>query len=130
MNPTPPPLLPAPATTFNDILYVFFRQKWKILSCTLLGLAAAATVYEAFPAPYQSEAMLFIRYVLESNSPAIPGNDSKAVSPDQRGETIINSEVQILGSMDIADQVADTVGPEKVLGKEKGPKDRDHASSL
>ena len=57
--------------------------------------------------------MLFIRYVLESNSPGEPGNDSKAVSPDQRGDTIINSEMEILSSMDIADQVADTVGPEK-----------------
>jgi polysaccharide biosynthesis transport protein len=130
MNTPPPPLLPAPVTTFNDILYVFSRQKWKILSCTLLGLAAAAAVYEFMPPPYQSEAMLFIRYVLESNTPGEPGNDSKAVSPDQRGDTIINSEVEILSSMDIADQVADTVGPEKILSKEKGPKDRDRAGAL
>jgi uncharacterized protein involved in exopolysaccharide biosynthesis/Mrp family chromosome partitioning ATPase len=129
-NIPPVPLLPAPATTFNDILYVFFRQKWKILSCTILGLLVAGGLYEFSPSPYQSEAMLFIRYVLESNTPGEPGSDSKPVSPDQRGDTIINSEVQILSSMDIADQVADTVGPEKVLSKEKGPKDRDRAGAL
>ncbi len=32
--------------------------------------------------------------------------------------------------MDIAQQVAETVGPEKVLGKTKGPKDRDHAGAV
>jgi uncharacterized protein involved in exopolysaccharide biosynthesis/Mrp family chromosome partitioning ATPase len=130
MNNPPTPLLPAPATTFNDILYVLFRQKWKILSCTMLGLGIAGAVYVFLPPPFQSDAMLFIRYVLESNSPGEPGNDSKAVSPDQRGDTIINSEVEILSSMDIADQVADVVGPEKVLAKEKGPKDRDRAGAI
>lgn len=131
MNNAPtPPLLPAPAPSFNDILYVFFRQKWKILSCTLLGLITAGIIYQFFPPRYQSEAMLFIRYVLETNSPGEPGNDSKPVTPDQRGDTIINSEVEILGSMDIADQVADAVGPEKILSKDKGPKDRDHAGAV
>jgi succinoglycan biosynthesis transport protein ExoP len=73
--------------------------------------------------------MLFIRYVLEGSSPGMPGNDSKAVSPDQRGETIMNTEVEILSSMDIADQVADAVGPNKILSKVKGAKDRDRAAA-
>jgi len=130
MNAHPPPLLPAPATSYNDVLYVLFRNKWKIAICTALGLAAAGAVYLLFPPPFQSEAMLFIRYVLENSTPAMPGSDSKAVSPDQRGETIMNTEVEIISSMDIADQVADSVGPEKILSKDKGPKDRDHAGAV
>jgi polysaccharide biosynthesis transport protein len=116
--------------TANDILYIFFRHKWKIIICTLIGLVAASAVYLLRPTPYQSEAMLFIRYVLENSTSAMPGSDSKAVSPDQRGETIINTEVEILSSMDIADQVADFIGVDKILAKEKGPKDRDHAAAF
>jgi len=32
---------------------------------------------------------------------------------DQRGETIINTEIEILTSMDLAEQVAKAIGPEK-----------------
>lgn len=128
--PLPPPLLlPAPAASFNDILYVLFRHKWKIIICALLGFTTATVLYLFYPPPFQSEAKLFIRYVLENSTPGMPGNDSKAVSPDQRGETIINTEVEILGSSDIAEQVADSIGPDKILGKSKGPKDRDHAAA-
>lgn len=130
MNPPPPLLLPAPATSFYDILYVVFRHKWKIIVCGVLGFSAAVAIYFLRPPPFQSEAKLFIRYVLENSNPGMPGSDSKAVSPDQRGDTIINTEVAIVGSSDVADQAADSVGPEKILAKEKGPKDRDHASAL
>jgi uncharacterized protein involved in exopolysaccharide biosynthesis/Mrp family chromosome partitioning ATPase len=121
---------PSPGITPNDILFVFFRHKWKILICTLTGFAAAAGLYFLRPPPVQSEAMLFIRYVLENNNPGMPGNDEKAVSPDQRGDTIINTEVEILSSLDIAEQVADSIGPDKILSKVKGPKDREHAAAV
>ena len=128
--PSPPPFLPAQVASFDDIVYVLFRHKWKILICAFVGLLTAGAFYFFRPPPFQSEAMLFIRYVLENSTPGEPGSESKAVSPDQRGDTIINTEVDILTSMDIADQVADAVGPEKILGKEKGVKDRDHAAAL
>src|SRR5208282_1231041 len=107
-----PPFIANPAASFepmqpthsfgpDDIYYVLFRHKWRILVCTMIGLVAAAGYYFLFPAPYQSEAMVFIRYVLESSSPGMPGNDSKSISPDQRGETIMNTEIEILGSLDI-----------------------------
>jgi polysaccharide biosynthesis transport protein len=124
------PAAAAPSLTPNDLLYVFFRHKWKILICTTIGLLTAVGLYLFHPPPFQSEAMLFIRYVLEENSSGMPGNDSKAVSPDQRGDTIINTEVQILSSMDIAEQVADAVGPAKILSKVKGPKDRERAAGV
>src|ERR1035438_3401241 len=97
MNLPPPPLLPAPATSFHDILYVLFRHKWKIIICAALGFSAASAIYLKRPPPFQSEAKLFIRYVLDNSNSGMPGNDTKAVSPDQRGDTIINTEVAILG---------------------------------
>jgi uncharacterized protein involved in exopolysaccharide biosynthesis/Mrp family chromosome partitioning ATPase len=80
------------------------------------GLLAAFALYKLRPPPYQSEARLFIRYVTEGKTLAPPGDDTKTISP-QRGDTIINSELQILTSLDLAKQVAATVGPEKILGK-------------
>lgn len=114
--------------SIDDIFYVLLRHKWRILICTVIGLLISAAMYVIRPPPYQSDAMLFIRYVLENSTPGMPGSDAKAISPDQRGETIINTEEDILSSMDIADQVADTVGPEKIMSKMKGPKDRDRAA--
>jgi polysaccharide biosynthesis transport protein len=124
-------LLPAPDSGMkvDDLYYIVFRHKWKILSCALAGALTSTALYFFAPPPYQSEALLFIRYVTEGNTLGVPGGDSKAVSTDQRGETIINTEVQIITSLDVAEQVADSVGPEKILAKMKGVKDRDAAAA-
>src|ERR1700722_18983785 len=98
LQPTPHP--PAQGMSIDDIVYVLFRHKWKIIISTMLGLILAVAHYLLNPPPFQSEAMLFIRYVLENSAPGMPGNDSKAVTTDQRGENIINTEVEILSSMD------------------------------
>jgi polysaccharide biosynthesis transport protein len=110
-----PPAPPhAPTMTLGDIYYVLFRHKWKIILCSAAGLAAALTLYRFQPPPYESEAKLFIRYVTEGKALSAPGDDTKTISP-QRGDTIINSELQILTSLDLAKQVATTVGPERIL---------------
>jgi len=116
--------------TIDGVYYAIFRHKWKILTSTAAGLLVALSLYVFNPPPFQSEALLFIRYVMENSAPGLPGNDSKAISPDQRGETILATEAEILGSLDIAYQVADAVGPEKILSKERGPKDRDRAAVM
>jgi len=113
----PPVASGAPTFSLGDIYYVLFRHKWKIILCSLAGLLAAFVAFKLGPPPYQSEAKLFIRYVTEGKALNAPGEDAKTKSPDQRGETIINSEVQILSSLDLARQVATTVGPEKILGR-------------
>ena len=78
--------------------------------------------------------MLFIRYVTENSAPGLPGaGEAKDISLADmaRGDTILNTEVDILSSLDIANQVADAVGPDKILTKVKNPKDRDrdHAAA-
>src|SRR5436190_173295 len=111
-----PTIGPAPTITFGDILYVIFRHKWKILLISGAGIIGALIVAWMMPTPYQSEAKLFIKYVLEAKSPARPGaNDSQIKSLDERGENIINTELEILTSLDLAEQVALAIGPEKIL---------------
>ena len=118
------PSLPAPAASMsaNEIFYVLFRHKWKISICTVLGLGTATALYFFQPQPYQSDAMLFIRYVTENSAPGLPqAGDAKAVSTVWGG-TILNTEVDILNSLDIANQAADAVGPDKILTKVNDPK--------
>ncbi|RXK52909.1 hypothetical protein ESB00_14450 [Oleiharenicola lentus] len=107
-----------PTATFkiSDLYYVLFRHKWKIIICTMLGLGAAAAVYKLKPPPYQSRANLLIRFVISEGRSMDPGaNDTITMSPDGRGATVLNSELQIFTSRDLAETVARNVGPDKVL---------------
>jgi len=110
--------------TLTDIYYIVFRHKWKILLISGAGLIAALLVPLVWHRPYQSEAKLFIRYVLETRSPGQVGaNDQRVKSPDERGENVINTELEILTSLDLAQEVARSIGPEKILGKGAGEAD-------
>jgi polysaccharide biosynthesis transport protein len=119
-----------PSMNVGDIYYVLFRHKWKILICTLLGIGAAAAFYILMPAPYQSEAKLFIRYVTEARTAGPLDDEARTKSPDQRGETIINSEIAILTSLDLATQVATSIGADRVLTGIDGDKDITRAAAF
>lgn len=114
----------------SDYYYILFRHKWKIVLCALLGFAGAYAMYRWNPPPFRSEAKLFVRYVLSEKQISAVVSDSLAKSPDQRGETIMNSEVEILTSTDLARQVAEAVGPEKILAANFGGKDPNLAAAV
>ena len=116
--------------TAADIFYILFRHKWKIIICTVLGLAAAGAVYQFYAPPFESTATVFIRYVTDSSTPGLPDDGSKAISLDQGGVTIMNTEVAILKSWDLAGEVADIVTPDKILSNVKGAKDRNAAAGM
>ena len=100
-----------------DIYYILFRHKWKIVLLSVAGFLAAAGVYFTAAATYTSEAKLFIRYIVESRLPSgIPG-DQQIKTLDTGGANIISSEIEIIKSLDLAAQVAEAIGPEKILGK-------------
>jgi uncharacterized protein involved in exopolysaccharide biosynthesis/Mrp family chromosome partitioning ATPase len=109
----------------GDVYYTLFRHKWKILVLTLLGVLAAAGIW-FFEGPlYQSEAKLLVRYVRDARAvDASLGSQGDVKSPDARGENIINSEIEILTSRDLALDVVDLVGPEKILARAGGGTNR------
>ena len=109
-----------PGITPGLIFYVLFRNKWMIAAFALFGIAAAAAVFFLFPTKYTSEAKLFVRYVQESESLNPIGSDANIKSPDRGGVSIINSEMEILGSFDLAEMVAEQIGPERILAKTGG----------
>lgn len=113
-----------------DIYYVLFRQKWKILTLSVLGVLGAVIIFLLKPAMYRSEAKLFVRYVQDTRMPAAMGENPQIKSPDSRGDNIINSEAEVLTSLDLALQVVDAVGADKILNKVGGGNDRYTAAAV
>jgi polysaccharide biosynthesis transport protein len=97
-----------PGLSLNDILYMLFRHKWKIISCAMAGIAAAAGFYFLSPPVYESQAKLLVRYVVDRS--AVDVLDSKEKTPGTPSEGVILSEAEILTSSDLATQVAEAVG--------------------
>jgi uncharacterized protein involved in exopolysaccharide biosynthesis/Mrp family chromosome partitioning ATPase len=126
-HPTPPPT----GLSLGDIYYVLFRHKWKIVLISSLGLVGAIILQFVWPRPYQSEARLFIKYVMDSKSPGQLGpGDTRVRTPDDRGDNIINSELEILTSLDLAQEVATNIGPERILAAAGGGADAVKAAVL
>jgi succinoglycan biosynthesis transport protein ExoP len=121
---------PQALISLGDIYFVLFRHKWKILFCSAAGLIAAFAFYLMNPPPYESEAKLFIRYVLDTGSLNPSANNSRMTLPDELGASIMNSEMQILTSFDLFKQVATNVGPDKILAGMGGGSDAIRAASI
>ena len=111
------PVEPAAGMSLGDIYYVVFRHKWKIILCSLAGFLAAAALYFLKPPPYQSVAELLIQYVPAPMQMALAGDEQKVITPDSRGQDIISSEIQILTSLDLAEEAATNIGAAKILGR-------------
>jgi polysaccharide biosynthesis transport protein len=111
------------------VYYVLFKHKWKIITCSTAGLLAAIALVAFRPPLYESEAKLFIRYVLDSKSPS-PTPDGSRVISGYDGQSFINSEIEILNSLDLVEQVVDTIGPDRILAKAGGGRDRIRAANV
>lgn len=99
--------------SFNDVLFILFRHKWKVFVCSAIGILAAAGTYFFMPPLYESQAKLLVRYVVERS--AIDGMDSQGKNLGSPSESAINSEVEILTSSDLGMQVAAKVGVDRLL---------------
>jgi uncharacterized protein involved in exopolysaccharide biosynthesis/Mrp family chromosome partitioning ATPase len=99
----------------SDILFALFKRKWTIILCALLGIIAAATFYFLFPPAYESQAKLLVRYVLERSAiDSIEGTKSTFQSSND-SDRVIGAEIEILTSWDLAMQVAQAIGPKRLL---------------
>ncbi len=104
-----------PNVQLQDVIFILLRHKWKILTCSVLGLAAAAALFLVVKPDYQSTAKLLVRYVMDAGGVDAMGADRRIQTPDDRGENIINSEIEILTSWDLGLAVADVIGPAKIV---------------
>src|SRR5436309_1132811 len=114
------------SSNFNlrNILFALFKWKRTILGLTLFGIVVAAGVYFFYPAVYESDARLLVRYVLERSGydpvDALQGQGTRGGS-GLTIDAVIAAEVSILTSWDLSVQVAEALGPNRVLPDVKAP---------
>src|SRR6266566_8476110 len=98
----------------SAILFALFKRKWSIILLALVGIIAAAAFYFLYPPVYQSQAKLLVRYVLERSAVDSIDNTTRPNQASKTTDSVIDSEVQILTSWDLAAQVAEAIGPKRL----------------
>jgi uncharacterized protein involved in exopolysaccharide biosynthesis/Mrp family chromosome partitioning ATPase len=132
-NPGPATQEPVSFITLGDIYFALFRQKWLIIICTLAGIVAGGIYFLAGTPPYQSDAKLLIRFIVDtrtSGGPNSANNNTQTTTPSELGDSIVNSEMAILTSYDLAQMVASNIGPDKILAKYGGGDSLNRAASI
>jgi uncharacterized protein involved in exopolysaccharide biosynthesis/Mrp family chromosome partitioning ATPase len=99
----------------SDILFALFKRKRTIILCALLGIIAAGTFYFFYPPVYESQAKLLVRYVLERSAVDPIEAEKAAIASNSEGDRVIGAEMEILTSWDLAMQVAQAIGPQRLL---------------
>ncbi len=97
----------------RDIFFVLFQHKWKIFLLTILGFAAAGAVAYLRGPLYQSRAKLLVKYVKGTSS--VDSWESQKEAGGRYGEHVIDTEIEILTSWDLALGVVDAVGVERLV---------------
>jgi uncharacterized protein involved in exopolysaccharide biosynthesis len=113
---------PMPSGGFDvrDTIFVIFKHKWKIATLTVIGLAAAAALYAGRTPVYGSQTKLLVRYVLERRAIDDP-NGTNGGMGGRGGAHIVNAEIEILNSADLALDVAGKIGPERLVAEGNEP---------
>lgn len=109
---------PTSSLGVQDIIFILFKHKRTILICAALGLVAAITGFLLQPPLYQSQAKLLVRYLVERS--AVDAVDNKSDIGSGRNAAAIASEVEILTSRDLAEQVVEGIGAKRFLPGGKG----------
>jgi succinoglycan biosynthesis transport protein ExoP len=104
----------------TDVLFILFRHKWKIIICAAAGILGAVGIYFFLPFQYESQAKLFVRYVVDRSAVDNVDTQNKTQMLGSPSESAINSEVEILTSTDLAMQVAASVGADRLLPGSQG----------
>ena len=107
--------------SLSDILFALFKRKWTIVLCALLGVIAAGTFYFLFPPVYESQAKLLVRYVLERSAIDPIDGTKPTFQSSNDADRVIGAEIEILTSWDLAVQVAQAIGPKRLLAPASVP---------
>ena len=101
----------------SAILFALFKRKRTIILCAAVGIIAAAAFYFFYAPVYESQAKLLVRYVLERSAvDSIEStNSGPAASSNDYTGRVIGAEIEILTSWDLAVQVAQAIGPKRLL---------------
>src|SRR6266852_5639030 len=104
-----------PELKMSDILFALFKRKRTIMLCAALGIVAAAAFYLFYPPVYESQAKMLVRYVLERSAVDPIEAEKAAAASSNYTDRVIDAEIEILTSLDLAVQVAEAIGPKRLL---------------
>jgi len=119
------PDAPQSGMSVADIYFVLFRRKWLIISFSLAGILAALAVCVIKPPQYKSEAELSLS-VLEAKPISVPGEEARPMI--EPIANVINNEIKILQSLDLAQYVVQAITAEKILAGFSGGTDTNKAA--
>ena len=108
----------------SDILFALFKRKRTIVLCAVVGIIAAAAFYFFYPPVYESQAKLLVRYVLERSAIDPVEAEKAGTASSNEGDRVIGAEMEILTSWDLAMQVAQAIGPQRLLPPAQDPLSR------
>jgi polysaccharide biosynthesis transport protein len=116
-NSSPPP----PGMTLDDAVYTVFRHKWLILAFVALGIVGAVTVRVLRPPYFVSTAKVMVHYVVNDRELAPTSPDApRAISTEVGAQSILSGQIEIIKSLDVAERVAEVVGPARLLANRGG----------
>src|SRR5438045_5725633 len=99
----------------GDVLFALFKRKKTIIAWAVVGITAAAAVYFLYPPSYESQAKLLVRYVTERSAVDPIEAEKAAAASNQEADRVMGAEMEILTSWDLAVQVAQAIGPQRLL---------------
>jgi len=99
----------------GDILFALFKRKKTIIAWAVVGIIAAAAVYFLYPPYYESQAKLLVRYVTERSAVDPIDAEKAAAASNNEADRVMGAEMEILTSWDLAMQVAQAIGPQRLL---------------
>jgi uncharacterized protein involved in exopolysaccharide biosynthesis/Mrp family chromosome partitioning ATPase len=105
----------------SDLLFALFKRKWTIILCALLGIIAAAAFHFLYPPLYESDAKLLVRYVVERSAVDPIEGTKPTFQSSSDSDRVIGAEIEILTSWDLAVQVAQAIGPQRLLPPPQDP---------
>jgi polysaccharide biosynthesis transport protein len=106
------------AFNLHDVIYILFRHKWKILFLSVLGFLAAAFVYSKREPVYVSEAKLLVKYVLVRENMDLEHSQINVAGG--LADHVLNTEIEILKSADLALEVAEAMGTDMLIPGSNG----------
>ena len=102
-------------SSLRDIYYLLFRHRKKV-AATFFGVFILVTAFTfLIPEIYQSEAKFLVRIGRESVTLDPTANTGQIITTYQSREEEINSEIEILRSRELAEEVVDRIGVEQIL---------------
>ena len=99
----------------RDVFRILARQKRKMVVFFCATLAAVVGLLVVFPRTYSSEARLFVRLGKESVSLDPTATLGQTVAVNESRESEINSELEMLRSRVLLEDVVEHLGPERIL---------------